>query len=80
MIPFALIVSDVLGDGETQRALPYEYHPVQAFLFDRAHKALRERIQVRRSGRRTETVFVAPQSPDLLHFRDLLRLRNRRGK
>ena len=32
MIALMMVVGNELGDGTTQRALPHEDHPVQAFL------------------------------------------------
>ena len=51
VIPLRVIVHYEFGDGTTQRSLPYENHPLQAFLLDRAHEALRMGIEIRRSGR-----------------------------
>jgi hypothetical protein len=39
-------MSDELGDSTTQGALPHQDHPIQAFFFNRAHKAFRIGIQI----------------------------------
>jgi hypothetical protein len=48
VIAFTMIVDDEFRDGTTQRFLPHEDHPVQAFFLVRAHEALRIRITPRR--------------------------------
>ena len=39
MVPFFVIISYELEHTTTQRRLPDENHPLQAFLLDRTHEA-----------------------------------------
>ena len=41
MIPFAVVVLDVLCDRPPEMPLPDRNQPVQAFFFDRPHEAYR---------------------------------------
>jgi hypothetical protein len=45
IIVLLMIVEHEFGDTTTQGTVPYEDHPIQAFLFDSAHEARRIRIQ-----------------------------------
>jgi hypothetical protein len=54
VIALSMIVDDEFGDSLTQRRLPDEDHPIQAFFLDRAHEALGIRIQIGRSGRQSD--------------------------
>jgi hypothetical protein len=47
MIALIMLVGSEFGDRTTQRALPHEDPPIQAFFFDRAHEAVRICIQIR---------------------------------
>ena len=53
VILLTAIMGQVLTNGTAQRLQPNEDHPIQAFVLDRTHKALRESIQIRRSRRST---------------------------
>jgi hypothetical protein len=46
MISFPVLMVRVFGHRATQRRLPNEDHPIQAFVLDRANKSLRICIQV----------------------------------
>jgi hypothetical protein len=46
VIALHVIVSNELANSTAQRGLPDEDHPIQAFLFDGAHEALRIGIQI----------------------------------
>jgi len=46
MVTFCVIVRDVMRDRTTQRSLPDEDHPIQAFVFYRANKALGVSVQI----------------------------------
>ncbi len=59
VIPFAVIVGDVLADRTTQRSFAEEDHAVQALLFDRAHEALGPGVQVGRARWQTKSFATA---------------------
>jgi len=46
MIPLGMVVDHELVDRVAKRCLSDKDHPAQAFLFDRAHKAFGESIQI----------------------------------
>ena len=46
MIPLRVVMAHIFGHRATQRRLPDEDHPIQAFVLDRANKSLRICIQV----------------------------------
>jgi hypothetical protein len=48
MIPFVVVVLDVLAHGSPELPLREEDHAAQALLFDRAHESLRVGVHVRR--------------------------------
>jgi hypothetical protein len=41
MIPFPMVVIDEFRHGPAEVALPKRNHPIETFLFDRSHEALR---------------------------------------
>src|SRR5262252_7265346 len=47
MIPLAMIVRDILGDGSSQMALAERNQAIETFFFDRAHEAFRVGIRIR---------------------------------
>jgi hypothetical protein len=51
MIALGVIMRQILPHNMTQRRFTHDDHPIQRFLFDRAHKPFAMRIQVWRSGR-----------------------------
>ena len=60
--PAPSVFLNEFGDSSTQRRLPDEDHPLQAFLLDRAHEALRIGIQIGRS--RWQTDHCGPRLRD----------------
>ena len=60
MISLDVLVSHELADRTAQRGLPHKDHPVQALIFDRAHKALGKRVQIWGSGRQSD--HLRPES------------------
>ena len=46
MVSFPVVMVHVFGHRATQRRLPDEDHPIQAFVFDRAHEPLCIGVQV----------------------------------
>ncbi len=51
MVAFSMKIAEVLANRSTQSSLAKEDHSVQAILFDRSHKSLRDRVAVRRLRR-----------------------------
>jgi hypothetical protein len=51
VIPFGLVVLDVLRDGAPEMPLPDRNQPVEAFFFDRPHEALCMSVRIRRTRR-----------------------------
>jgi hypothetical protein len=63
MIPFAVVVLDVLRHGESEVPLSDRNQPVQAFFFGRPHEPLRVSICIRRAHRREDDADTRdPQS------------------
>jgi hypothetical protein len=58
MIAFAVVMRHEVGDRMLKRGLSEEDHSVQALRLYRAHGALRERIQIRRSRRQSNEVHA----------------------
>ena len=50
VVPFAVVVGEVLHDGPPEMSFPQRHDPVQAFAFDREHKSLGIGVQVRTPG------------------------------
>jgi len=51
VIPFAVVVRDVLGHGAAEVPIPDRNQPVQAFFFDRPHEPFRVRVRIGRALR-----------------------------
>lgn len=54
MVTFRVVMFHVLRYRSTQRRLPYEDHPIQTLLLDRANEALGTWVQIRRSRRQPD--------------------------
>jgi len=50
MVPLAMVVRHVLGDGMSQMSLAQWHDPLQALALDRKHESLRICVQIRTSA------------------------------
>jgi hypothetical protein len=67
VIPFDVVMLDVLRDGATEVPVPDRNQPVQAFFFDRPHEAFRVGVGIRGArGRKHDLHTRVPEStPDV---------------
>jgi hypothetical protein len=71
MIPLTMVMFDLLGNRPSEMAFTERDHAVEAFVFDRAHEALRPGICVGRLKRVCTTRMPASRSRSrtgALHF------------
>ena len=54
MVAFVMIVLDEFADGSPERPFTDENHPVQTGFLDRPNEPLRERIEIRGTGRQAD--------------------------
>ena len=54
MVPFSVVMGDVLGDRVPEMLLPDRNQPVQAFFFDRPHEPFRVCVRIGRALRGEE--------------------------
>jgi hypothetical protein len=68
VVPFAVVVGEVLHDGPPEMPFPQRHDPVQAFAFYREHKSLGIGVQVRTSGGQEQRYMLAVR-PLLIPFK-----------
>ena len=77
MIPFAVVVLDVLRHGAPEMPLPDRNQPVKAFFLDRPHTAFRVGVRIRRAPRNKDDADTrVPQStphPEALFMQQIVR-------
>jgi hypothetical protein len=67
MVALAMVMDHEVGERTPEVSLTQRHRPIQAFLFDGPHKALRMRIAVRSTERCLDHAHTRPLEPKYLH-------------